>query len=69
MTMGTALYQRDDVDRLYANCGARGVMVIVVGNGLAIRVQSWTRLFSFHIAPNIIEKGMNPTILPPAMDR
>ena len=29
---------------------ARGVMVIVVGNGRRLEFKSWTRLIAFHIA-------------------
>ena len=41
---------------------ARGVMVIVVGNGHGDKFKSWTRPIAFHI-------GMNPIILPPAMGK
>ena len=44
--------------------GARGIMVIVVGNGLGD-----TRLIAFSHSNNILGKGMNPIILPPAMGK
>ena len=52
------------------NVAARGVNVIVRGNGHGdTSSKSWTRLIAFHIALIILGKGINPTILPPAMGK
>ena len=50
--------------------GARGVMVIVVGNGHGeTSSKSWTRLIAFSHSTNTLGKNMNPIILPPAMGK
>ena len=52
--------------------GARGVMVIVVGNGhgdTATRVQILDETDCISHSTNTLGKGMNPIILPPAMDK
>ena len=49
---------------------ARGVMVIVVGNGHAdTSFKSWTRLTAISHSTNTLGKGMNPIILPPGMGK
>ena len=35
----------------------------------AIWVQTWMRLYAFHIGANTLGKGMHPTILPPATNK
>ena len=49
------------------NGGARGVMVIVVGNGLGDTSSNPGREW-LHFT-NTLGKGMNPVILPPAMGK
>ena len=44
-----------------------GVMVMIVVK--RHKFKSWSRLFAFHIALILLEKGMNPTFLPLAMDK
>ena len=48
--------------------GARGVMVIVVGMDTAI-LQILDQANCISHSTNILEKGMNPIILPPAMGK
>ena len=49
--------------------GARGVMVIVVGNGDSDTSSNPGRDIAFHIALIPLGKGMKPIILPPAMGK
>ena len=49
--------------------GARGVMVIVVGNGYGTRVQILDETDCISHSTNTLGKGMNPIILPPLMDK
>ena len=49
--------------------GARGVMVIVVGNGHSDRVQILDETDCISHSTNTFGKGMNPIILPPAMGK
>ena len=49
--------------------GARGVMVIVVGNGHDERAQILDETDSVSYSTNTLENGMNPIILPPAMSK
>ena len=49
--------------------GARGVMVIVVGNGHGERVQILDETDCISLSTNTLGKGMNPIILPPAMGK
>ena len=49
--------------------GAHGVMVIVVGNGHATRVQILDKTDCISRSTNNLGKGMNPIILPPAMGK
>ena len=49
--------------------GARGVMVIVVGNGHGARVQILDEADCISHSTNTLGKGMNPIILPPAMGK
>ena len=51
---------------MQTNGGARGVMVIVVGNGHG-DMSSKTDCISY--STNTFGKGMNPIILPPAMGK
>ena len=54
----------------YGRGGARGVMVIVVGNGhTATRVQILDETDCISLSTNTLGKGMNPIILPPAMGK
>ena len=48
--------------------GARGVMVIIVGNGHGDTSSNPGRDCISH-STNTLEKGMNPNILPPAMGK
>ena len=56
-------------ERNSANGGARGVMVIVIGNGLGDTVQILNETDCISHSTNILGKGMNPIILPPAMGK
>ena len=47
--------------------GARGVMVIIGGIGHGDTSSIWTDCISH--STNTLGKGMNPIILPPAMDK
>ena len=49
--------------------GARGVLVIVVGNGHVTRVQILDEIDCISHCTNTLGKGMNPIILPPAMGK
>ena len=49
--------------------GARGVMVIVVGNGHGTQVQILDETDCISHSTNTLGKGMNPIILPPAMGK
>ena len=49
------------------NGGARGVMVIIVGNGHSDTSSNPGRVIAFSHSTNTLGKGMNPIILPPAM--
>ena len=49
--------------------GARGVMVIIVGNGHGTRVQILAETDCISHSTNTLRKGMNPIILPPAMGK
>ena len=49
--------------------GARSVMVIVVGNGHATRVQTLDETGCVSHSTNTLGKGMNPIILPSAMGK
>ena len=49
--------------------GARGVMVIVVGNGHDERVQILDEADCISHSTNTLGKDMNPIILPPAMGK
>ena len=49
--------------------GARGVMVIVVENDTATRVQILDETDCISHSTNTLGKGMNPIILPPAMGK
>ena len=49
--------------------GARGVMVIIVGNDTATRVQILDETDCISHSTNTLEKGMNPIILPPSMGK
>ena len=49
--------------------GARGVMVIVIGNGHATRVQILDETDCISHSTYTLGKGMNPIILPPAMGK
>ena len=48
---------------------ARGVMVIVVGNGLGDSNSILEEADCISHSTNILGKGMNPIILPPAMGK
>ena len=48
---------------------ARGVMVIVVGNGLSDTSSNPGRDWVFLRSTNTSGKGINPSILPPAMGK
>ena len=52
-----------------ASGSARGVMVIVVGNGHGIRVQIKDEADCISHSTNTLGKGLNPIILPLAMGR
>ena len=49
--------------------GARGVIVIVVGNWHGARVQILDQTNCISHSTNTLGKGMNPIILPPAMGK
>ena len=49
--------------------GARGVMVIVVGNGLGDTSSNLDGADCISHSTNTLGKGMNPIILPPAMGK
>ena len=49
--------------------GASGIMVIVVGNGHGDTSSNPWRVWLFQHCTNTLGKGMNPIILPPAMDK
>ena len=48
---------------------ARGVMVIVVGNGHGDRIQILDEADCISHITNTLGKGMNPIIIPPAMGK
>ena len=58
------------VDLNVSDCGgARGVMVIVVGNGHGGRLQFLDETDCISHSTNTLGKGMNPIILPPTMGK
>ena len=61
--------RRDAVAVFYCLGVACGVMVIVVGNGHATRVQTLDENDCISHCSNTFGKGMNPIILPPAMGK
>ena len=54
---------------LLFNGGARGVMVIVVGIGHGDTSSNLDQIDCISHSTNTLGKGMNPTILPPAMGK
>ena len=57
------------VYRSYTLGGARGVMVIVVGNGHGDTSSNLDETDCISHSTNTLGKGMNPIILPPAMGK
>ena len=58
-----------ELNSIIMSRGARGVMVIVVGNDTATRVQILAETDCISHSTNTHGKGMNPIILPPAMGK
>ena len=56
-------------DNEKAGGGARGVMVIVVGNGHGYTSSNSGQDIAFSHSTNTLGKGLNPIILPPAMGK
>ena len=64
-----SLYPYISLSRPYRKRGAGGVTVMVVKNGLGNPSSNLDRAVCISLNVNTLWKGMNPTILPPPVDK
>ena len=62
-------YSRADVGQLLVGGCPRGVMVKAMNCGIVVREFVLQSRYYVHFRANTLGKGMNPLILPPAMDK